>query len=326
MSHLALYDPFDRMQFTDRHCFLCGTPTSAGEKITVYPDWLVRRYQLRDRPLLLLDKSIQTIGELTIPCCPSCQKNYVQPLEERVQQAGENGLAGWRQLGEKELFLWLARIMYGMLVTELKNELDPLIAPEYGVGTNPKMLLKFQSFFFLLQALRVPIQFADFTPCSLFTLEGKPDPEEAPFALHDDLTTLTISLKVDDVTIIGCLLDNGMVKRALRKVWEDAQHRPLHPKQLAEVKARVYYGAYLLNVIPEYFARPTQPGDTHLVYDTLIDDITTSVFNPWENQVYAQALEEMLKRWDTRQAEILQDPRRPLSFMYDEEGNFKHLD
>jgi hypothetical protein len=61
------------------------------------------------------------------------------------------------------------------------------------------------------------------------------------------------------------------------------------------------------------------------VYDTLIDDITTSVFNPWENHVYAQTLEEMLKRWDIRQAEILQNPRRPLGFLYDEEGQFREM-
>lgn len=323
MDPLSLYDPFDRMQFTDRHCFLCGTPSSPAEKITVFPDWLIRRYGLKDKPVQLLDKSIKTIGELTIPCCSVCVHRHVQPLEETIQKAAEQGLEGWLQLEEKQMFLWLAKAFYGMLVTELKTELNPLITPEYGVGTNPKMLMKFQSFFALLQALRVPVEFADFSPCSLFVLDAAPDPGEAPFAFHDDMTSMMISLRLGNVEIVACLLDNGLVKRALRKVWEDVRDRPLPPKQLAEFKARAYYGAYLLNVIPEYFARPRQPEDTHLIYDTLIDDITTSVFNPWENHVYAQTLEEMLKRWDIRQAEILQDPRRPLSFLYDRGGRFR---
>jgi hypothetical protein len=325
MNPLALYDPFARMQFTDHHCFLCGTTTSPAEKIPVYPAWLIQKYRLDGKPLQLLDKSIRTIGELTIPCCASCQRQYVQPLEDQVREAAEKGKAGMQQLEEKELFLWLSRTFYGMLVTELRNELEPLIAPQYGVGTNPKMLTRFQSFFFLLQALRVPIAFADFTPCSLFILEENADPEGVPFELHDDLTTMMISLKIENVTIVCCLLDNGLVKNALRKVWGEIKDRRLHPKQVAEFRAHVYYGAYLLNVIPEYFTRPVKPGDTHLVYDTLIDDITTSVFNPWENRAYAQTLEEMLKRWDIRQADILQNPRRPLSFIFDEAGGFKEM-
>ena len=325
MHHLRLYDPFDRMQFTDRHCFLCGTPTSPTEKVSVYPEWLIERYHLQNRDLQLLDKSIRPIGELTIPCCSTCQQQYVRPLEEKVQEAAQNGIAGWRQLPEKEVFLWLGKFFYGMLVTELQNELNPLVAPEYGVGTNPKMLIRFQSFFSLLQALRVPIEFADFSPCSLFILEQKPDPEAPPFELHDDLTTMMVSLRVGEVVIVCCLLDNGIVKNALRRVWEPVKDKKLHPKQVAEFKARVYYGAYLLNVVPEYFPRPLKQGDTYLVYDTLIDDITTSVFNPWENHVYAQTLEEMLKRWDVRQAEILQAPRRPLSFLFDAEGNFQEM-
>jgi hypothetical protein len=325
MNNLSLYDPFARMQFTDKHCFLCGTLTSPAEKITVYPEWLIRKYQLEKKPLQLLDKSIRPISDLTIPCCTTCTHNHVIPLDQAIEQSANKGVAGWQQVEEKQLFLWLSRAFYGMMVTELKNELNPLITPEYGVGSNPKMLIKFQSFFSLLQALRVPIEFEDFSPWSLFVVESIPDPDEVPFEFQDDLTSMMISLKIEDVTIICCLLDNGLVKNALSKVWNDIKGRRLHPKQLAEFKAQVYYGAYLLNVTPEYFARPSQPEDTTLVYDTLIDDVTTSVFNPWENHVYAQTLEEMLKRWDVRQAEILQDPKRPLSFIYDKNWQFQEI-
>lgn len=323
MNQLTLYDPFTQMQFTGHHCFLCGTRTTPVQKIYVYPEWIIQKYNLGDKQIQLLDKSIRTIGDLTIPCCPACQTRHIEPLDDLIQGASEQGLAGWRQLEEKVIFLWLSRIFYGMLVTELVTELNPLIAPEYGVGTNPKMLTKFQSFFFLLQALRVPIAFADFSPCSLFIVEAAPAADDRPFELHDDLTTMMISLKLEHVIIVCCLLDNGLIKDALRKVWNDVQDRRLHPLQVAEFKARVYYGAYLLNVLPEYFPRPVKPGDPTLVYDTLIDDITTSVFNPWENKVYAQTLEEMLKPWDIRQEKILRNPQRPLSFLYDEDENFK---
>jgi hypothetical protein len=313
------------MQFTDRHCFLCGKLTSSVETISVYPEWIIDRYQLSKKPLQFLDKSIRLVSDLTIPCCSTCASTHVEPLDTTIRQAADAGKEGWQKLEEKQIFLWLSRFFYGMLVTELKNELNPLVSPEYGVGTNPKMLLKFQSFFFLLQALRVPIAFEDFSPCSLFLLEALPEPEQAPFEFQDDLTSMMISLKIGNISIICCLLDNGLVKNALRKVWEDVRDRRLHPKQLAEFKARVFYGAYLLNVTPEYFARPVKPGDSQIVFDTLIDDVSSSVFNPWENQTYAQALEEMLKPWDIRQAEIMQNPQKPLSFIYDENLQFKDM-
>jgi hypothetical protein len=102
--------------------------------------------------------------------------------------------------------------------------------------------------------------------------------------------------------------------------------RPLHPIQVAEFKARVYYGAYLFNVVPDYYARPVKTGADHLVYDTLIDDITSAVFNPWENAAYAQSLQEMWKRWQISPAAIMRNPSLPLSFLYDEKGEPRVLE
>lgn len=326
MADFTLYDPFGKMQFTAAHCFLCGTSITTAEQTPVFGEWLQTAYGLQQKELLLLDKSVTTFGELTIPCCDSCHLNHVLPLEQEVQQAAAKGVAGLKALEGQRLFQWIGKMYYGTLVTELIKEMDPLIKPEYAVSENPKMLGKFREFFKVLQSLRVPMVFSDFLPCSLFVLEVSPTEDDLPFEYQDELSTMVFSIKLGSVAIVCTLLDNGIIGKALNKLYRLADGQQLHPIQLAEFKARVFYAAYLFNVVPEYFIRNAKPGDERLVLDTLIDDVTNEIFNPWEMTAYAHMLEEMLKPWDIREKEILAQPNQPLGFLADDAGAFKTID
>lgn len=323
MTDLTLYNPFQELSFIHQNCFLCGQPVGSTDVIPIFPEWLMNTYDLATQEILLLDKSILTYAELTLPCCTNCHQNHLAPLEQKVQTAATQGLTGWQQLYEKVTFQWLGKIFYGLLVREIKAEQDPLLKPQFLLTEDIYMLDKMQSFFKVLQSIRVPMQFADFVPCSIFVVPLQPDAGSPAFEFRDDLHTMMISLKMGDTLLVCCLLDNGIIKEALERVWRPLVGKALHPKQAAEFLAQVYYAAYLLNVIPEYFVRPVKPNDEALVLDTLIDDITASVFNPWQLSGYTQMFEEMLKRWEITATEILKNPHQPLSFLFDEAGNFK---
>ncbi|MDX5419404.1 MAG: hypothetical protein LPK09_09310 [Hymenobacteraceae bacterium] len=326
MIDLTLYDPFEKMQFSDTNCFLCGTIITTENRTPVFGEWLQHKYNLQNKELLLLDKSVTTFRQLTIPCCDHCHTHHILPLEAEVEEAASHGIEGLRALDQQRLFQWIGKMYYGTLITELIKEADPLIMPEYAVSEDPKMLGKFRSFFQVLQSLRVPMVFSDFLPCSLFLLEVNPAEDELPFEYQDELTTMAFSIKMGPVAIICTLLDNGIIKRAFGRLDQLAQGKQLHPIQLAEFKARAFYAAYIFNVVPEYFVRPVKPEDDHLVLDTLIDDVTNEIFNPWDMTAYAHMLEEMLKPWSIREQEILLNPQRPLSFLLDEENNFKPME
>ncbi|SNC76229.1 hypothetical protein SAMN06265337_3280 [Hymenobacter gelipurpurascens] len=320
-ADLTLYDPFEGMRFSQHLCFLCGTPTTPPtDSVPVFAEWLMERYNLAERPIKLLDMSIVNYQDLRIACCPRCRTQHVEPLEARVEAAANEGISGLRRLDEQTLFLWLGKMFYGILITELLNELDPLAKPQYPLAENAQMLRRFQAFFQPLQALRVPMEYDDFVPGSIFILEADPREDTIAFEYDDDLSTIAFSIKLDNTVLMACLVDNGIIYQTMRRVYQDAQ-RPLHPLQIAEFKARVYYAAYLLNVIPDYYPRAVQPGDTEVVMDTLIDDVTGSIFNPWENSAYAQSLLEMWKRWQISLDEIMHDPAQPLSFLYDADGH-----
>lgn len=326
MADFKLYDPFEKMQFSDATCFLCGTAITKEQRTPVFGEWIQQKYQLKSKELLLLDKSVSTFGELTIPCCDHCHINHIIPLEKEVEAAAEKGLAGMQALSEQRLFQWIGKMYYGTLVTELIKETDPLISPEYPVSEDPKMLGKFRSFYKVLQSLRVPMVFSDFVPCSLFIVEVSPTEDDLPFEYQDELTTMAFSIKLGSVAIVCTLLDNGIIRRALGKLYRLVQGKQLHPVQLAELKARAFYAAYIFSVVPEYFERQVKPEDDYLIMDTLIDDVTNEVFNPWEMTAYAHMLEEMLKPWSIREQDILQDQKQPVSFLVDEAGNFKQME
>ncbi|RSK46346.1 hypothetical protein [Hymenobacter perfusus] len=325
LAPLALYDPFENMRFSMRSCFLCGTPTSPPQDtVPVFAEWLMTRYGLHERQIKLLDMSIAAYQDLRIACCPSCRTQHVEPLEARVELASRAGTRGFRDLDEQTLFLWLGKMFYGVLVTELLTEMDPLAKPQYPLAENAQLLRRFQAFYQPLQALRVPMEFEDFVAGSVFVLETDPAQDDMPFEYDDDLSTIAFSIKLNETVLVACLVDNGIIRQAMSRVYQDA-YRPLHPVQVAEFKARVYYAAYLLNVVPDYYPRPVKPGDVEVVMDTLIDDVTGDIFNPWDNSAYGQSLLEMWKRWQIPLTEILRDPAAPLTFLYDADGQPRYL-
>jgi len=314
------------MQFNDQHCFLCGTTITKEQRTPVFGTWLQQKYDLQNKEILMLDKSVTTFSNLTIPCCDTCQVQHIIPLEKDIQQASEKGSTGLKGLDPKRLFQWIGKMYYGILVIELINETNPLIMPEHAVSENPQMQGKSRALFQVLQSLRVPMVYSDFLPCSLFILDVNDAEDELPFEYQDELSTMAFSIKLDKAVIVCTLLDNGIIKKALNKLYSVVQDKPLHPVQVAEFKARVFYAAYIFNVVPDYFIRPIKPGDQQVVLDTLIDDVTNDVFNPFEVMAYAHMLEEMLKPWGIREKEILQDSGKPVSFIINDNGTFNIME
>lgn len=314
-ADLLPYDPFENMRFGPTRCFLSGVPVSPDDTIPVFADWLQTRYTLAGRPMQLLDQRTVELPELTLPASPAVRPR-VLALEETVAAAAAQGPAALRALGEETLFLWLGKMFYGIFVTELINEQEPLIKPKYPLAENAALLRRFRTFFQLLQGLRVPTEYADFVPGSVFVLEADAGFEQPEFEYDDDLNTLVFSIKLGQSVVVACLVDTGLIGQAMSRVYADAQ-RPLHPAQVAEFKTRVYYAAHLLNIVPDIYPRQPRAGDTTIVFDALLDDVTGSIFNPWENPAYANALAELTQRWGLTYATIMADPSAPLSLLYD---------
>jgi len=315
---ITLYDPFERMQFGPGHCFLTGQPVGPDDTIAALDDWLLGAYELTNRPLYLLDQSQTTYGALRLPLAPELHPRLAA-LGAEVQAAAEAGPEALRALPPARLWQWLGKIFYGFFATELVQQQAPLIKPQYPLAENKQLLQRFRAFFQLLQGLRVPTDYADFIPGSVFVLEAAAAYDAPLFELDDDLNTLVISLKLGSAVVVATLVDIGFIGQAMRQVYADAQ-RPLHPAQVAEFKARTYYGAYLLAAVPDIYPRrpgPHDPPGAELVLDALVDDVTASIFSPWDNLAYGHTLAGLWRRWHLTDEVILRNPLQPLSLLYD---------
>lgn len=318
---ITLYDPFDGMQFGPGRCFLTGQPVGAADTIPVFSEWLQAAYALAERPLYLLDQSQTTYGALRLPLAPELHPRLAA-LEAEVQAAAQAGPAALRALPPDRLWQWLAKMFYGIFVTELIQQQEPLIKPQYPLAENAQLVQRFRAFFQLLQGLRVPTDYADFVPGSVFVLEADAACEAPAFELDDDLNTLVMSVKLGQSVIVATLVDIGFIGQAMRQVYADAQ-RPLHPAQVAEFKARAYYASYLLAVVPDVYPRRPTPADApgaELVLDALVDDVTSTIFNPWDNLGYGHTLTGLWPRWGLTEAQILANPFQPLTLLYDAAG------
>jgi hypothetical protein len=318
---ITLYDPFEGMQFGPGRCFLTGQPVGPADTIPVFADWLQATYGLAERPLYLLDQSQTTYAAMRLPLAPALRPR-LGALEAEVQAAAQAGPDALRALPPARLWQWLAKMFYGIFVTELVQQQEPLIKPQYPLAENVQLVQRFRAFFQLLQGLRVPTDYADFVPGTVFVLEADSTYEAPVFELDDDLNTLVLSVKLGQSVIVATLVDIGFIGQAMRQVYADAQ-RPLHPAQVAEFKARAYYAAYLLVVVPDIYPRRPTPADApgaELVLDALVDDVTSSIFNPWENLAYGHTLTGLWPRWGLTEAQILANPFQPLSLLYDAAG------
>ena len=318
---ITLYDPFEGMQFGPGRCFLSGQPTGPADTVPVFDDWLQATYHLAHRPLHLLDHSETTYAALRLPLAPALRPRFAA-LEAEVQAAAQAGPAALRTLPPARLWQWLAKMFYGIFVAELLQQQQPLIKPQYPLAENAQLVQRFRAFFQLLQGLRVSTDYADFVPGSVFVLEADARYEAPAFAYDDDLNTLVFSVKLGAAVVVATLVDIGFIGQAMRRVYADAR-RPLHLAQVAEFKARAYYAAYLLAAVPDVYPRrpgPLDPPGTELVLDALVDDVTATVFNPWDNLTYAHTLTNLWAPWQLAEATILRNPQQPLSLLYDATG------
>src|SRR5690606_23074263 len=91
MAPSSLYNPFKDFRFDDDRCFLSGQRLqSAEERIYVFPLWLMRKFELEDKPFKLLDESFRTYKQLRLPCVAVVAERIAE-LDSRVEEAFNGG-------------------------------------------------------------------------------------------------------------------------------------------------------------------------------------------------------------------------------------------
>ena len=59
---IQLYNPFESLHFNPEECFLTGKKiSSTEEQVSVFPEWLINRYSLKDKTFTMLEQNIVSV-------------------------------------------------------------------------------------------------------------------------------------------------------------------------------------------------------------------------------------------------------------------------
>jgi hypothetical protein len=314
-----IYNPFTNFNFSNRNCFLTGqTLTTGEEKIQVFPQWLMSRYKLEEQPFKLLDESMATYKDLKIPCAAYINEEFLEPLEVEIAAAFAMGYDAVKDIDELKLFQWAGKLLYGIIFNEIQSGIKLQHAQGEEFNMSQAIIHRFGHLHLMLQSLNLPIIFEDFKPYSFFLFKVDNNIDE--FGYRDEINTLTFSLRIKDFGLIVCLQDNGANKKYHNDIFQKIKEEVLHPIQFEEFCGRVFYSAYLFNRLPEYNILPVG-DDIYIEAMPLRGMSSKPLFDDWLNKTYGQVLENFWKNWGFLLLEIIKNPEKPMSFLFNTDGS-----
>lgn len=319
MAHTALYNPFRDFLFDNQACFLTGEKLrSEEEQIQVFPLWLMRAYELEEKPFKLLDESICTYMQLKLPCSTGTAARLAE-IERQVEAAFMKGFTAVDQLDRLMLFQWVGKLVYGIIFNEIRVGIRQQALSGEAMNFSQVLTQKFRNLHMMLQSMVMPIQFDGAMPFSVVVTEV--DNLEQAFSYRDEINTLVFSLRMKDFGLIVCLQDNGTNNNYHKAYLEKVAGHRLHPIQFEELCARYFYSAYLFNRLPEYTVLSANER-VYIEPMPLMDMSMKPIFDQWQVKVFGQVLENFWKPWGFTLFEIIKDPEHPMSFLLDQEGRF----
>lgn len=312
MSFL-FYNPFGSTQFDTHTCFLTGADdVKADDSITVFPDWVLDRFLLRDKKFTMMDQVTSVMyNDLKLPCTADVAHAFSK-LEYEIQDAFNKGYDAVYSIPSEKLFLWMGKIVYGILYHDLILEKARLQKQNKEFRLSPRLKEKFALFHLMLQSLVSPISFKEPTPWSISLVRLKYSKDI--FNYRDDPVKLMFSLGMNGFGLIACLQDNGLVKQKQNEILGKIDGIVLHPIQFEELCARFFYSNYLLQYKTKY---KIEKCDTGISIETIPaeTDAGKELFGKWDDNMFAQVLAGHWQPWGLTKKDIITFPNDPVSFL-----------
>jgi len=321
---IQLYNPFQKFDFSQQTCFLTGQNLhSPEEQISVFPEWILDRYSLRDKTFKMLEGSSLQYQDMHIPCFADVIKNAINPLEKEIEKAFTVGYEDVIKVPEERLFQWMAKLIYGVLYNDISIEARKPTVKKYvnkviEFELSPFLEGRFKKLHLILQSLVVPMEFKGLKPWSIRVVKVKYS--EDIFNYRDESNNLNFSLGMNDFGIVACLQDNGAVGINQQEIIDKISVKALHPIQFEELCARFIYANYLLNSYAEYDIQSTEEK---VIVESipLTGTSDKSLFGPWDDAMFGQVLAHYWKPWGITKDDIVTFGNSPISFL---ENDYNH--
>ena len=275
-------------------CFLCGQTFPPG-KLTrehIFPKWLQRKLDLWDRELNLLNGTSIRYRNLTIPACILCNGVILSKLENAVAESLRGGADAVRSLGHERLFIWIAKLFFGILYAEAllpadraDRQLGPIVPAEAIQG--------FKHLHFLMQAARSTFEFQSVdtkyhTSILVFPVQQHPDPAYR-FMYRDDIDHGCAAVRLDTVGFLY-VMDGGVQERVASEALPALFNHALHPLQFEELTALVFTKARALNRTPKYVIASGGGGGVQVLQMPIAGASAKPIFDDFDREIYARIL------------------------------------
>ncbi|MFC6103342.1 hypothetical protein [Olivibacter domesticus] len=317
---IILYNPFDKFLFDSKTCFLSGLPLSSiDEETHVFPLWLMKEFDLEDKPFKLLDESISTYKKLKLPCAASTI-GPLESLENKISSAFLQGYESVKALDKLVLFQWIGKLLYGIVFNEIQIGIRQQLINGEAINFSQALAKKFTNLHYMLQSIIQPIEFENAMPFSINVFEV--DNPDNTFSYRDEINTLVFSLRMKNFGITACLQDNGANDIYHEKILKAIAGNKLHAIQFEELCGLYFYSAYLFNRLPEYTILPTDQA-IYIEPMSLKGMDARPIFDTFQVKTLGQVLENFWKPWGFSLFEIIKNPEKPMTFLTDDNGNFR---
>ncbi len=245
--------PGETQILSDDACFLCGVSLDDATRTDedVFPKWLLGEFNQWNGRLTLLNGSLIKYSQMKIPCCSTCNNEYLSRIENTVRSAYIEGFDGFEALDRDVLFLWLAKIVYGILFREMSLAID-IRDRDAGTITDPAFLEQFRMHHYLLQGAVGRVTW-DGNPASILLYRTMVSSSaERNFDFSDGPFGPFLSLRLGSIGIIAVLQDWGALEAYAWAQLDRAKTMELAPLQFRELMAIGRYWAYKFNRVPKY--------------------------------------------------------------------------
>lgn len=310
---IQLYNPFETMHFDMQTCFLTGKPLEANtEAISIFPEWVMKRYQLTDQTFKMLDEGTRVpYKHLKVPFAKDVVEQ-MNALEVEIENAFCAGYDEVVKIPEERLFQWMAKLMLGVLFEDLRIAQTKLAAQNDSLRLSAFLKARFQKLHSMLQSLVVPMEFKGLKPWSIRVVKVKYSKDL--FNYKDETNNLNFSLSMNNFGIVACLQDNGEVGKKFDELTNRIGDQTLHPIQFEELCAKFIYANYLLT---SYASYDVTLGEDKVTIESLplVAKPNTDLYDYWDDNMYGQVLANYWKPWGLTMKEIIQFPNPPISFI-----------
>jgi len=318
------YDQIQNRSIKKDHCFLCGVKLNRlnCSKEHIFSEWLLRRFNLWNNQLILLNRTSVSYRQAMISCCKGCNNILLSNIENLIKKASNDGFDKFSKLSEEKIFLWIQKVYYAIFYMEGRFLFDRS-DKKGGTIIDDKFIQGYKACHLFLQAARNKVMFHKPYPWSIFIFKlQKYNIEKLNFDYRDH-PSMAVAIRIGEVGIIACLQDNNTQKQYFGDIFERIKKISLHPIQFNELIAKVFYRESLRNRTPKYIM---YEGKKYLEVNSLplVGLSSKPIYDDWINAEYAKFLSFHCHIDYDKAYEKSSD--KVWTILYNENSNLRELD